>query len=495
VQHLGIIEGGRLIGYICAMFFVYIFALVMVFDVITTVKQHLSAYHKSPVNDRIYPRFGDCILIMTDIVIISLMVVAVSLQISYKVGSREVVGSLLDDLTGIPWSSSEVSVREKKDTFFSSVQELLLNIQQDAWVDFVLNIVLLMLLVSVMQTTSLHPRLALLTGTISNSLDDFWHSALLILLIMGAFAGIGTGRFGGSKAEFATWEKSMQTEFMMILCDFTEVRGWGDDPELSVFVVLYLAVMFLVILNFLLAIIVENYMKQRRLIIDIETEMEFFTDCACIARSHILGLVHGWPQPFVLWTLVKRQKQKLNYGFMDLWATGLFRDQKAVVQFVRWYGGYEFLEPVEVTAFGKVESGDERQLKEIEKRVANLLGMRLPTLTEQAQMGTMAVLPSKTASRTFDTDFAGFPLSSGSIVNRGNGNGMSSPRKAISIDRVDRALDSPRVLSPTRTTSGGSNGNAFHPVFPSGDTAEPLSASLEGDEVDALERDLSDAMK
>jgi hypothetical protein len=46
------------------------------------------------------------------------------------------------------------------------------------------------------QCTALHPRLALLTGTIAKALDDLFHASILILLLMCTFAAIATWRFG-----------------------------------------------------------------------------------------------------------------------------------------------------------------------------------------------------------------------------------------------------------------------------------------------------------
>eukprot|EP00961_Rhodomonas_salina_P000187 2173-Rhodomonas_salina.6 len=42
------------------------------------------------------------------------------------------------------------------------------------------------------QCTSMHPRLALLEGTVTKAWDDLWHAALLIVMLMGVFAGIAT---------------------------------------------------------------------------------------------------------------------------------------------------------------------------------------------------------------------------------------------------------------------------------------------------------------
>ena len=63
------------------------------------------------------------------------------------------------------------------------------------------------------------------------------------------------------------------------------------------FTVLYLLVLFLLVLNFLLAIIVEAYMQLRAAISAKETEQSFFTDLLQSVQSLILGKIRGWPSP------------------------------------------------------------------------------------------------------------------------------------------------------------------------------------------------------
>ncbi len=80
------------------------------------------------------------------------------------------------------------------------------------------------------------------------------------------FAGIGTWRFGNRLEAFSDMERTLQTEFQMLL-EGGLPEMWAQDPqltrELQTFSVLYMMILFLLILNFLLAIIVEAYMKVR----------------------------------------------------------------------------------------------------------------------------------------------------------------------------------------------------------------------------------------
>jgi hypothetical protein len=240
------------------------------------------------------------------------------------------------------------------------------------------------LLIRVIQCTELHPRLALLTGTISKAMDDFWHSAILIILIMCSFAGIGTWRFGSEREEFGTFEKSMQTEFMMMLGEFLE--EWTDDTDLQAFVVLYLMIMFLLVLNFLLAIIVEAYMGVRTINEENEVEMEFFTDMLSVFQSSYLGRRYQWPAPELLGSILEGMNSRYNISFMDLYNTGMFRDQKSVCQFFRYYSSFDFLEPITIGTFGKMddEITNMQMVVEMERRVAALLDKKPTKLKDLA---------------------------------------------------------------------------------------------------------------
>uniref|UniRef100_A0A7S0VMJ9 Polycystin cation channel PKD1/PKD2 domain-containing protein n=1 Tax=Hemiselmis tepida TaxID=464990 RepID=A0A7S0VMJ9_9CRYP len=393
VQHYSIMEGYELTMYLVVLFFVVTFLVLMAYGVVRDIQRYLRDHFTKKREPKKYAWLATAI----DIFAILATLIIVSLRIPAKFGSAEDVAGILRNLSEIEWTSSELSLFQKKDTFFTHLREILALIEAEEGVNAFLNVVLIVFLFRVIQSTSLHPRLALFTGTVSQAIDDFWHSFLLIMLIMGSFAGIGTWRFGAEKPAFSTWEKTMQTQFMMMLGEFGSIDDWGDSIELSSFVVLYLLVMFLIVLNFLLAIIVEAYMGIRRDNDLLEIECEFFTDMYYLWTATITRLRHKWPAPMRVSKLVRDQPQRQNYGFMDLWNTGVFPDQKAVATFMDYYSGFDFLEPVAITSFGMNRKQDEhmKHVFEIEKRIANLLGKRLPTLQEQAQMGTQAVLPAK----------------------------------------------------------------------------------------------------
>jgi len=115
--------------------------------------------------------------------------------------------------------------------------------------------------------------------------------------------------------------------------------------------------------------------------IEMEVEMEFITDMFCVLRVLFMGVRYKIPHPEVLGGVLLGHKAKLSVGFMDLWMTGLFPSQKALLAFIRYYRNFEFCKPTPITSYGKADD-EMKMVNEMEKRVAKLLGKQLPKLKD-----------------------------------------------------------------------------------------------------------------
>ena len=151
-----------------------------------------------------------------------LVLMYVLLMLQEKIASAASTSGILDSLEGIPWSSSSVVLSDKMSNFFTYVAQLMALINKESFNNMLCNIILIVNLLRVIQFTSLHPRLAMLTGTVVNALDDLWHTAILTCLLMLCFAGIGTWRFGERLAQFGSFEVTLQTEFEMLFGSFPD---------------------------------------------------------------------------------------------------------------------------------------------------------------------------------------------------------------------------------------------------------------------------------
>ena len=249
--------------------------------------------------------------------------------------------------------------------FFQNVEELKTLIRRENYNNILCNVIVTVNLLRVIQFTSLHPRLAMLTGTLINALDDLWHTAILTVLLMLLFAGLGNWRFGDRLEQFETVESTLLLEWEMLFGVLP--TNWGDDKqlkeELQLWTVLYLMVVFLLILNFLLAIIVDAYMKVREGIIEFETENEFFSDVFHILDSTCRRIFFGWPAPGRLGAVVETWRAKISVGYIDLLGTGLFRSPDACLSFLKFYSSFDYMEPPVVGKYGK--NADGRSLKEM----------------------------------------------------------------------------------------------------------------------------------
>jgi hypothetical protein len=357
VDHYGIVEGANLQSYILiqavSLFFVVILLIVAVRNIVKNVCSREETHWLSILD------------MLFDFVIAQMVLVFVARMLPEKIASAQSATSILENLGGIPWSSSSLSLETKMTLFFQNVEELKTLIRRENYNNILCNVIVTVNLLRVIQFTSLHPRLAMLTGTVLNALDDLWHTAVLTVLLMLLFAGLGNWRFGDRLEQFETVESTLLLEWEMLFGVLP--TNWGYDKqlkeELQLWTVLYLMVVFLLILNFLLAIIVEAYMKVREGIDVHETENEFFTDVYHIVDSTCRRMFYGWPAPERLGAVVGLWTAKISVGYIDLLDTGLFRSPDACVSFLRFYSSFDYMEPPVVGKYGK--NADGRSLKEM----------------------------------------------------------------------------------------------------------------------------------
>ena len=289
---------------------------------------------------------------------------------------------------GIPWSSSTVPLNAKTRTFFAAIKSLLESIQKESTNTLICNVILWISLLRIIQCTSPHPRLAILTGTVAEAFDDMLHTALLTALLMLCFAGIGTWRFGNSLEEFGTYDRALQTEFEMLFGAIP--KNWSNDPqlerELQTFTVLYLMALFLLVLNFVLAIIVESYMKVREVSKKKKFEKDLFGDVGETLMGSACYFVFGWPKRHELGEEIQKWRAKKSVSYKDFAHTGLFKSTKSIMSFMKFYSHFDFLKPPEQV--GQVMA----YLPGLKEYLPGSLGSEKLTLREQLSVALKIVL-------------------------------------------------------------------------------------------------------
>ena len=218
-------------------------------------------------------------------------------------------------------------------------------------------------------------------------------------------SGIGTWRFGSEYDIYGDFETTLQTEFELLFGEFQE--GWTDSRDMAAFNVIYLMVIFLLVLNFLLAIIVEAYMKLRQDIEAKQTDQGFMTDLAGSFQGLMYQRQLKWPPSRYLGAELMGWQARSSVGFKDLYTPHMmFSNQKAVGTFLKHYAtfGEEMMSPVRVNKFGftptqqhfwtyklGVIEGDETGMQlirlgaVIESMIKNAHGHVTPSLREELE--------------------------------------------------------------------------------------------------------------
>lgn len=104
------------------------------------------------------------------------------------------------------------------------------------------------------------PRLAMLTSTLARAATDVLHFAVVFISIFVTFALMGTALFGHEIQEFSTFPRSFTSCFVMLMGDFDVGALWNTGRTFAVlWFISFQVVLALIMLNMLLAIIMDTY--------------------------------------------------------------------------------------------------------------------------------------------------------------------------------------------------------------------------------------------
>ena len=112
--------------------------------------------------------------VVTDLAACGMTIAFVVMRIPTKTASAGESSRLVGSISQLPWEAVDLTLNQKTSEFFAGLSELLQLINTESSLDTFCSIILFVSLVRVIQCTALHPRLALLTGTLGHALDDLW---------------------------------------------------------------------------------------------------------------------------------------------------------------------------------------------------------------------------------------------------------------------------------------------------------------------------------
>ena len=241
LSHYAILEGTRLSLYVFVQALNIFNVVVLLFYIVQDLIGMVAKYRE----DGERPTSSHIVAMLFDSSSTLLITVFVIVRVWTRWNSAANTANVLSMLSALPWGDDAMEIKDKKSRFFEALDQLLGLIEQEKSLTTLCLVILLISLVRIISSMDCHPRLALLTSTLYNALDDLRHSMIIILLLMSAFACISAWRFGEKFDYFADFGTSFFTNFTMLFGDFPE--GWTSDPELVVFVIVYFIILFLLV--------------------------------------------------------------------------------------------------------------------------------------------------------------------------------------------------------------------------------------------------------
>eukprot|EP00746_Dinoflagellata_sp_MGD_P069222 gnl/MRDRNA2_/MRDRNA2_283742_c0_seq1.p1 gnl/MRDRNA2_/MRDRNA2_283742_c0~~gnl/MRDRNA2_/MRDRNA2_283742_c0_seq1.p1 ORF type:complete len:259 (+),score=45.75 gnl/MRDRNA2_/MRDRNA2_283742_c0_seq1:1-777(+) len=115
---------------------------------------------------------------------------------------------------------------------------------------------------------------------------------------MMVFAFLGTWSFGMQKNEYGSWDRSLYQLFRM----FNGDALFGEENQVDnilylVYLMIFVCLVFITLLNFLLAIIVNAYTEVGNLVKENQSEQDVVSDLWDSVKGMVLSYRNNWPSP------------------------------------------------------------------------------------------------------------------------------------------------------------------------------------------------------
>ena len=142
-------------------------------------------------------------------------------------------------------------------------------------------------------STSVHPRMGVLVQTLSKALDDLLHLGLLQGLFFGTFAFLTYINYGGEAFDFSTFTVTLTTLLQITLGNVPGDLTLFDDTSMY-FVLIFLFINNFIVLNFIIAIIVDAYAKVQEEVQSDDSERGFLDDVVMVHVAIVKSWREGW---------------------------------------------------------------------------------------------------------------------------------------------------------------------------------------------------------
>eukprot|EP00291_Cryptomonas_curvata_P010033 CAMPEP_0172189258 /NCGR_PEP_ID=MMETSP1050-20130122/22417_1 /TAXON_ID=233186 /ORGANISM="Cryptomonas curvata, Strain CCAP979/52" /LENGTH=898 /DNA_ID=CAMNT_0012863919 /DNA_START=802 /DNA_END=3497 /DNA_ORIENTATION=- len=272
--------------------------IVLMMLMAVTVVVNLCSLAEILVERRRWPKKGwdvtGIVEVVYDLAQVVICTVYLCIVRTQQMASEGSASFLVERFAAVPFADATMTFSEKVSHFFQAAQSLKDSVDSQANITSFGFAILILMLVRVLKSTAVHPRIAMLTSSIRKGLQDLWHFGLLLVLVFFFFGMTACWMFAGQYEEYEDLNAALDTQFGLLTRGDMPV-GYERNPELVVHIVLTTVLIYFLMLNFLLAIVVESYMAARRDLESNEVSSDFVTDVITTFHRTALAVARGWP--------------------------------------------------------------------------------------------------------------------------------------------------------------------------------------------------------
>eukprot|EP00403_Amphidinium_massartii_P012110 CAMPEP_0178426596 /NCGR_PEP_ID=MMETSP0689_2-20121128/29315_1 /TAXON_ID=160604 /ORGANISM="Amphidinium massartii, Strain CS-259" /LENGTH=645 /DNA_ID=CAMNT_0020048285 /DNA_START=136 /DNA_END=2073 /DNA_ORIENTATION=+ len=227
--------------------------------------------------------------------------------------------------------------------------------------------------------TQAHPRIAILVDTLTLGADSLMHYLILLILIFSSFVSMGLLFFGGERKEFGSVQSTIELLGSLMMTAEMPENTFQGKTGYVLFIICFIVIFFFLMLNFLLAIIVDMYSKVQDALDQLKTEQDVVVDIWACVEAWFWSWYFGWPKAKVIVQTLEAQSATRTVTAESLANVCDRWDAESRFAFVRFYRPYEFLAPTPLEYDYSMEIA-----KRVEERIAVLIGRALPPEVDHA---------------------------------------------------------------------------------------------------------------
>jgi len=152
----------------------------------------------------------------------------------------------------------------------------------------------LMLFTRLVTWLSIHLRLAVVARVVVNCIDDLFHLFIQLALLFAVLGFLGHWTFGPEDKDYGSFLLSLYTLFRFFVGEFVFPLH-GISATYLIFLAIYIFLVFIMMMNFLMAIIVNAHTNVTDKIQKLKTEQNVACDLLDLCVNAVMALCCGWP--------------------------------------------------------------------------------------------------------------------------------------------------------------------------------------------------------